>query len=194
MPGMHVDKKRGVYMSDPSPLWLKQRRLFWEGWLECIGEDKDPASMRHAVQLEPAGDNPSGWMTYCGLHAGKHKEEQLGWEGKQWGVVGEELFKRFSPVEYDGTVAQLAMFARLVHRWMQRGAENAYRERQYWITRRARGKGVAPRVGPRRSPPQLRHLLNRRPWRRFVPLSIATKLWLCAVAARPAASGSDATK
>lgn len=29
----------------------------------------------------------SGWFKYLALHAGKHKASQLGWEGRQWGII-----------------------------------------------------------------------------------------------------------
>ena len=54
-------------------------------WLRCIGESQDLASRQFAVVGEPITHDEAGWAVYLALHNGKHKEAQLGWNGKQWG-------------------------------------------------------------------------------------------------------------
>jgi hypothetical protein len=73
----------------------QHRRLFTEEWLECVGEDQDPDSRRFAVLVRRM--DSSGWIVYQALHSGKGKVDQLGWQGKQWGVIGRERFLRREP-------------------------------------------------------------------------------------------------
>lgn len=43
---------------------------------------------RFGVDIKPLdGSTPSGIITYLCDHATKHKQAQLGWKGRQWGVV-----------------------------------------------------------------------------------------------------------
>ena len=45
----------------------------------------------HGVKLQPLdGSTPSGVITYLADHESKHKQAQLGWQGRQWGVVGRD--------------------------------------------------------------------------------------------------------
>lgn len=43
----------------------------------------------HGVQVRPLlGSSATGIVGYLCEHESKHKQEQLGWQGRQWGVVG----------------------------------------------------------------------------------------------------------
>lgn len=65
-----------AYCSDPSA---------WRAaWLSVWGVSSDPAHFKHAVKFCSA--HGSGWLTYVATHATKHKEDQLGWLGRQWGI------------------------------------------------------------------------------------------------------------
>jgi len=55
-------------------------------WLSATGEQQDPAAVKHAVRSSRIQQDDTGWAVYMGMHNGKHKESQLGWVGKQWGI------------------------------------------------------------------------------------------------------------
>jgi len=64
-------------------------------WFSCLPDRciKVPGAWLHAVrgsQLKTM--NALEWLRYCAAHSSKHKVEQLGWLGKQWGVVNRGLF------------------------------------------------------------------------------------------------------
>ena len=45
--------------------------------------------IHHGVQIRPLlGSSSTGIVGYLCDHESKHKQEQLGWQGRQWGVVG----------------------------------------------------------------------------------------------------------
>ena len=70
----------------------RQQQLFETGWLECVREQDDPDSRRYAVKHGGQVAN-EGWAVYQALHSGKSKREQLGWKGKQWGIINWGMFK-----------------------------------------------------------------------------------------------------
>lgn len=49
--------------------------------------------VNHGVRCDKCPTDSVGWYRYCIDHATKHKAEQLGYQGKQWGIVHRELFK-----------------------------------------------------------------------------------------------------
>lgn len=57
-----------------------------------------PGAYDHAVLMsEPFYDRDSfGWYRYLAAHASKSKQDQLGWRGRQWGVIGRS---RLRPTE-----------------------------------------------------------------------------------------------
>lgn len=54
-----------------------------DAWLAVWGVS-DPDHKRFAVKFTSA--TGSGWLTYVATHATKHKSDQLGWLGRQWGI------------------------------------------------------------------------------------------------------------
>lgn len=122
----------------------EHRQLFTEGWIECVRESGDQFSRRYAVDMGEVKDE--GWLIYLALHHGKHKGEQLGWQGKQWGVVGRFMFKRRDAHEVELTDAQRYRFQRIVRRLLagrkrivdrcgyERDACNAHDHSHAWMT------------------------------------------------------------
>jgi hypothetical protein len=108
-------------------------------WLRCTREIDDEEARGHAVKGEqiPAGDG--GWAVYMGLHSGKHKEAQLGWIGKHWGIWNVSAFAKREPVRATLNGHQHAAYLRTVRR-----LETAARRRHF-----QRLKTVADRVGAR---------------------------------------------
>lgn len=68
-------------------------------WLTATGESHDPEAIKHAVHGREIPQDESGWAIYLGLHSGKHKESQLGWLGKQWGIWNQAALVERVPVE-----------------------------------------------------------------------------------------------
>lgn len=60
-----------------------------------IGQGKN-----YGVSYKPLDDSKDGAIHYLCDHASKHKQEQLGWKGRQWGVVNRRFFA--FPSEDDG--------------------------------------------------------------------------------------------
>lgn len=112
-------------------------------WLEVIGKTGDLACRRHAVSCKPI--ESSGWFAYQAAHDSKHKQEQLGWKGKQWGIWNRSKFERIVPDEVQFTDAQDKLFRRWFNRLLlRRGAKI-----------RAKCEGNFRRLGTARSMYQL---------------------------------------
>jgi hypothetical protein len=86
-------------------------------WLTCTQETKDSAAVENAVMLKPMVAGSAAWIAYLTCHVGKHKAAQLGWKGKQWGVIGREKFMPYVGFEVNLTASGAKWFARLVRRW-----------------------------------------------------------------------------
>ena len=129
-------------------LWVppdldKWQRAISESWLECIGatfQDDGkvvglkPGEFEHAFQYEEGVG--AGWVAYLASHTSKHKQDQLGWVGKQWGIWGEDRFARAQPLDTEGLDGvQLAKLKRGLRRW-QEAKIRTKQEKQYGIMRR----------------------------------------------------------
>ncbi|MGC1416026.1 MAG: hypothetical protein WA817_12125 [Candidatus Acidiferrum sp.] len=86
-------------------------------WLHCTRESGDPEAVAHAVVFGPASGSGSAWTAYLCSHMGKSKAAQLGWKGKQWGIINRHLFEPVPVFELELTVRAATWFARLVRRW-----------------------------------------------------------------------------
>jgi len=108
---------------------FEQLELWHVGWFDSItapGPDGkrvyDYAEYKHAMHARRIEDE--GWAIYQSLHHGKAKREQLGWIGKQWGVIGRALFKRRKPVQLELSLRQYWTFRRVMRRLLRaRGAK-----------------------------------------------------------------------
>jgi len=72
-------------------------------WLESLPKENAslPGAMTHAVHVKgPYSDVEQSprWLAYLTGHASKKKKDQLGWEGKQWGIVGKKLLCERAPL------------------------------------------------------------------------------------------------
>lgn len=107
-----------------APLWMPME-MDWETWLrrtwlECIGgrdlRGLRPGEREHAAQMQEGFD--AGWIAYLAGHSSKHKAEQLGWLGKQWGIWGRARFKPIAPeVDQELSGRGMAMVKRMLRRW-----------------------------------------------------------------------------
>jgi hypothetical protein len=95
-------------------------------WLRCTRELDDEAARAHAVKGDPIKQGDGGWAAYMGMHSGKHKEEQLGWLGKQWGLWNVSAFAVREPVRATLNSKEHSRFLRCVRR-----LETAERRRHF---------------------------------------------------------------
>ena len=86
-------------------------------WLRSTGEQDDAAAREHAVHGRKIPADETGWAVYMGLHDGKHKTEQLGWKGKQWGIWNREAFTERKAVELVLSEREHALFLRILRNW-----------------------------------------------------------------------------
>jgi hypothetical protein len=96
----------GVALADVASLWLRS-----------TGEENDLAARKHAVEGRQIPADETGWAVYMGLHDGKHKESQLGWKGKQWGIWNREAFSERKALEFVLSEREHALFLRILRNW-----------------------------------------------------------------------------
>jgi hypothetical protein len=108
-------------------------------WLRCTREIDDEEARAHAVKAQEIAQGDGGWAVYMGLHSGKHKDAQLGWIGKQWGIWNVSAFAKREPVRATLNGYQHRSYLRVVRR-----LESAARRRHF-----QRLKAVAAHVGGR---------------------------------------------
>ena len=74
-------------------------RELWENVIQrklsrFIDKKTMAAFLRHGVRVDDLGGcDSSGIIGYLCDHTSKHKQDQLGWVGRQWGVVNRHAFK-----------------------------------------------------------------------------------------------------
>lgn len=61
-------------------------------WLQVWGVEHDRDHVRHACHITAFGG--SAWLGYMAAHAIKHKRDQLGWRGRQWGIFSRSSLRR----------------------------------------------------------------------------------------------------
>jgi hypothetical protein len=76
-----------------------------------------------------------GAAVYLAAHTGKQKEEQLGWQGKQWGIINRRLFVRRVPVEYELQGQQVVKFHRAMEALLTLRRERRIIEKNVWQRR-----------------------------------------------------------
>jgi hypothetical protein len=69
------------------------------GWASVTTRWMWPGAREHAVRVDSLYEkDPIGWWRYIASHASKAKQSQLGWKGRQWGVMNGGLIGRDKPV------------------------------------------------------------------------------------------------
>lgn len=87
-------------------------------WLSATFAEKDPASRKHAVQSRAVYG--AGWAVYVALHNGKHKTDQLGWKGKQWGIWCRDRFTPRASEVFQVSDRQRVVFQRILRKLLAR--------------------------------------------------------------------------
>ena len=102
----------------------KRNRLLYVSWWECLPEEKrfSAGAWKHAAHVKgPYTDIEQSpkWLAYVAAHASKRKKEQLGWKGKQWGIINRSLFSEREPmVEVTMTRQEEKVFERTLSRFL----------------------------------------------------------------------------
>lgn len=112
-------------------MWLPED-VGWKAvrdlWLSATRQEDDREARRHAVLGKPIpAAKEAGWTVYQALHNGKHKESQLGWRGKQWGVWGRDMFTPRAPLEVrELRPEEEVQFRRFLGRFMRSKGSRAF--------------------------------------------------------------------
>jgi hypothetical protein len=104
-------------------------------WLECVGEENDLLAREHAVKGRKIPHDETGWAVYLALHDGKHKEAQLGWLGKQWGIWNLWKFRVREPERFELTPRQHGQFLRVLRHLDRSAREGMQHRREGWERR-----------------------------------------------------------
>jgi hypothetical protein len=146
-------------------------------WLEAVGEAEDRHSWRYAVRVKecPPGKDRRGWAAYTALHGGKSKAEQLGWQGKQWGVWNADAWQSREPLAVgEPSERWMVTFVRVLRGWdraQRRGSQSE----------EVRRKAKRSRIFHRRTG-----------WRRLMPLAAVEAAARAANAVETEQKGVDA--
>lgn len=78
------------------PNGSKGYRIFTEKWIEYLPSERQKMKgvSRHCVEVQKMKEGSVEWYAYIVAHACKKKKAQLGWIGKQWGVVGRKFMQK----------------------------------------------------------------------------------------------------
>lgn len=83
----------------------------------CTSRMAMPGAYEHCVSfddLEVADD--FGWWRYLASHTGKSKQAQMGWVGRNWGVLNEDILSSSKGVPYNLTIKQWFRMRRYLRR------------------------------------------------------------------------------
>lgn len=91
-------------------------------WLSCLPERC--RKVRGARQYAVKGtlrhvDTDLRWLAYCVGHGTKKKADQLGWQGKQWGIIGRANFEERPAVKVEHSDQQNRVFKRTMMRYLR---------------------------------------------------------------------------
>lgn len=111
----------------------KPWRVVTEGWLDCLPPDRRamPGASQHAAKavlmrdhagkVDPVRGGGLEWLAYLCAHSSKSKVAQLGWQGKQWGIVGRVRFELVpSILKWEFTRRQRVFVQRVLRRLLRR--------------------------------------------------------------------------
>ena len=108
------------------PNGSKGHRIFTENWIEYLPLERRNMKgvSRHCVDLRPMKENSVEWYAYLVAHAYKKKKSQLGWKGKQWGIVGRKFMQRIKPESFKFSHTQRLFFDRTLRKMIIKSGHN----------------------------------------------------------------------
>ena len=96
-----------------------------------------PGASDHALVWSWSRDDMAGWWRYLCDHTSKKKAAQLGWKGRQWGVVGRVHFQKLRGDFQQLSDAEFARVLRVLRR-LSRPVDPM--KRKFWRYGKLRGK------------------------------------------------------
>ena len=79
--------------------------------------DHVPGATEHAAKVDHLNErDPMGWYRYLACHASKKKQAQLGWEGRQWGVIGRKLLQRSAVEKHELSPSETVRVNRILRK------------------------------------------------------------------------------
>lgn len=102
----------------------KRNALLYVAWWDALPDEKKfaPGAWAHAAHVKgPYTDIEQSpkWLAYVAAHASKRKKEQLGWKGKQWGIINRSRFEeRPALLEVELTPEEERKFKRTLSRYL----------------------------------------------------------------------------
>lgn len=97
---------------------------------------------RRGVVVEALGDKRIQAMRYVCDHASKRKQAQLGWQGRQWGVIGGKRLERDKPVSIAASEKAMLIYARLISRLARYRIRDGRGPFGSWLSKRRRSLGT----------------------------------------------------
>lgn len=72
-------------------------------WLKALKNKADDlvSAYKYSVKLDRLDDNALCMFRYLADHTSKGKQDQLGYQGKQWGVIGSKNFKKSQSTSFE---------------------------------------------------------------------------------------------
>lgn len=143
----------GVVLPDQFAPDVRRLRDIWERvalkYAKVVSWQSD-AFLKHGVDIKPlSGASATGKIHYLADHESKHKREQLGWRGRQWGVINRAALtfdgKVVCVMDEDAHKAAARQFRRLQEHIR---ADNAGRDKYHQTYT---GGGVCPNGSVNRS-------------------------------------------
>lgn len=94
-----------------------------------------PGAFEHAALVEwDKGTATGKWFRYLADHASKSKQAQLGWKGRQWGIINRRAFSLSSFTAKNLTWAQYWVFMRSMRRLTRSHVLRGVAGRSVWFT------------------------------------------------------------
>lgn len=92
---------------------------WWRHGFADLRDGSMDGYIKYGVKVEPMGENVTRLIQYLCDHASKKKQVQLGWSGRQWGIIGSGnlVFRPVSSLPPFPTSRAEGYFWRLVHRF-----------------------------------------------------------------------------
>ena len=129
----------------------KMLLMWWRNGFQDLRDGSMDGFLKYGVKCEIMGSNVVRLVQYLCDHASKRKQAQLGWQGRQWGVIGSKNLCKRPTVELPPfpTARAEGYFWRLIHRltrYRVKGGEGC--PFGYHYTRPRRVFGVTFGVSP----------------------------------------------
>ena len=103
---------------------------------------------KYGVDVDSLRENKANAMRYVCDHASKRKQAQLGWEGRQWGVIGGKNLVKDKAITHDFSERASLIYYRLVSRLVRYRVRDGRGPFGSWLSHRRPNLGtvIASRI------------------------------------------------